>query len=193
MKFAYCRVSTQDQSLNSQLDALKAYGCERFFEEKISGRVENREQLNLLLSQLRPGDSVVIFKLCRLSRKMKHLISIIDQIQSAGCDLVSLEDGIDTSTPVGRFTFHVFAALNDYFVDNLRSNTRAGLKAARARGRVGGRPKKLDGNKVQIAQALRDNPNLSVAEICTQLGVSRATFYRATKGSTNESNARRAT
>jgi DNA invertase Pin-like site-specific DNA recombinase len=182
MKFAYCRVSTLDQNLNSQIDALKAAGCERFFEEKASGRKEDREQLNLLLSQLRPGDQVCVYNLSRLSRSLKCLIKIADEINAAGADLVSLNDGIDTSTPVGRFTFHIFGALNDYFIDNLRANTRAGLQSARARGRVGGRPKKLDGNKVQIAQALRDNPNLSVAEICAQLGVSRATFYRVTKG-----------
>jgi DNA invertase Pin-like site-specific DNA recombinase len=93
-----------------------------------------------------------------------------------------LNDGIDTSTPVGRFTFNIFGSLNDYFIDNLKANTKAGLQSARARGRVGGRPKKLDEKQVQIAQALRDNPNLSVSEICAQLGVSRATFYRATKG-----------
>jgi DNA invertase Pin-like site-specific DNA recombinase len=113
---------------------------------------------------------------------MKHLITVVDQIQNAGCDLVSLEDGIDTSTPVGRFTFHVFAALNDYFVDNLRSNTRAGLKAARARGRVGGRPKALDTSKQQMAQALRRDTSLSIDDICKQLGVSRSTFYRYTQG-----------
>jgi DNA invertase Pin-like site-specific DNA recombinase len=175
-------VSTLDQSLNSQIDALKAAGCERFFEEKISGRAENREQLNLLLSQLRPGDQVVVVNFSRLSRSLKMLIKIAEEINTAGADLVSLNDGVDTSTPAGRFTFHVFGALSDYFIDNLRSSTKAGLQSARSRGRVGGRPKKLDGNKVQIAQALRDNPNLSVAEICTQLGVSRATFYRATKG-----------
>ena len=181
MKFAYCRVSTTDQNLNSQVDALKSAGCERFFEEKVSGRKEDREQLNLLLSQLRPGDQVVVLNFSRLSRSLKTLIKIAEEIDAAGADLVSLNDGVDTSTPVGRFTFHIFGALNDYFIDNLRANTRAGLQSARARGRVGGRPKKLDGNKVQIAQALRDNPNLSVAEICTQLGVSKATFYRATK------------
>jgi DNA invertase Pin-like site-specific DNA recombinase len=182
MKFAYCRVSTLDQNLNSQIDALKAAGCERFFEEKMSGRSENREQLNLLLSQLRPGDQVVIVNFSRISRSIKTMLKISEQINSAGADLISLNDGVDTSTPSGRFTFHIFAALNDYFIDNLRANTRAGLQSARARGRVGGRPKKLDEKKVQMAQALRDNPKLSVAEICAQLGVSKATFYRATKG-----------
>lgn len=182
MKLAYCRVSTLDQSLNSQLDALKAFGCERIFEEKVSGRKEDREQLNLLLNQLRPGDMVCVTSLSRISRSMQSLLKIAEEINAKGANLISLNDGIDTSTPTGRFTFHIFGALNDYFIDNLRANTKAGLQSARARGRVGGRPKKLDGNKVQIAQALRDNPNLSVAEICTQLGVSRATFYRATKG-----------
>ena len=182
MKFAYCRVSTADQNLDSQIDALKAAGCEKFFDEKISGRIENREQLNLLLSQLRPGDQVVVLNFSRLSRSLRSLLKISEEIQSKGADLVSLNDGVDTSTPVGRFTFHIFGALNDYFIDNLRANTKAGLESARARGRVGGRPKKLDGNKAQIAQALRNNPNLSVAEICAQLGVSKATFYRATKG-----------
>lgn len=182
MKFAYCRVSTLDQNLNSQIDALKAAGCERFFEEKVSGRKEDREQLNLLLSQLRPGDQVCVFNLSRLSRSLKTLIQIAEEINAKGADLISLNDGIDTSTPVGRFTFHIFGALNDYFIDNLRANTRAGLKSARSRGKIGGRPKKLDEKKAQMAQALRNDPNLSVSEICTQLGVSKATFYRATKG-----------
>ncbi len=181
MKLGYCRVSTIEQNLDLQLDALKKAGCERIFQEKISGRIEEREQLDKMMEMLRPGDQIVIWKLCRLSRKMKQLINLVDDIQSAGCDLVSLEDGIDTSTSVGRFTFHVFAALNDYFVDNLRSNTRAGLKAARARGRVGGRPKALDMSKQQMAQAMRRDTSLSIDDICKQLNVSRSTFYRYTQ------------
>ena len=180
MKLGYCRVSTTDQKLDLQICALEKAGCERIFQEKISGRVEEREQLEKMLEMLRPGDQIVIWKLCRLSRKMRHLISLVDQIQGMGCDLVSLEDGIDTSTSVGRFTFHIFAALNDYFVDNLRSNTKAGLKAARARGRVGGRPKALDTSKQQMAQAMRRDTTLSIDDICKQLGVSRSTFYRYT-------------
>jgi len=182
MKLGYCRVSTTDQNLDLQIDALKKAGCERIFQEKISGRVESREQLEKMLEMLRPNDKVVIWKLCRLSRKMRHLISLVDQIQGMGCDLVSLEDGIDTSTSVGRFTFHIFAALNDYFVDNLRSNTKAGLTAARARGKFGGRPKALDTSKQQMAQAMRRDTTLSIDDICKQLGVSRSTFYRYTQG-----------
>ena len=176
------RESTADQNLDLQIDALKKAGCERVYQEKVNVRIESREQLDKMLEMLRPGDQVVIWKLCRLSRKMKHLITVVDQIQSAGCDLVSLEDGSDTSTPVGRFTFHVFAALNDYFVYKLRSNTWAGLKAARARGRVGGRPQALDTSKQQMAQALRRDATLSIDDICKQLGVSRSTFYRYTQG-----------
>jgi DNA invertase Pin-like site-specific DNA recombinase len=182
MKLGYCRVSTTDQNLDLQIDALKKAGCERIFQEKISGRVESREQLEKMLEMLRPNDKVVIWKLCRLSRKMRHLISLVDQIQGMGCDLVSLEDGIDTSTSVGRFTFHIFAALNDYFVDNLRSNTKAGLTAARARGKFGGRPKALDTSKQQMAQAMRRDTTVSIDDICNQLGVSRSTFYRYTQG-----------
>jgi len=178
MKFGYCRVSTQDQNLDLQLDALKASGCEKIFQEKSSGRNDSREELLKMLDQLRPGDVVVVYKLCRLSRKMRHLLEVVEHIQAKGADFVSLSDSIDTSSPVGRFTFNIFAALNDYFIDNLRENTRNGIAAARSRGKVGGRPKAIDDSKLSILRALQKDNSLDVTTICSQLGISRSTFYR---------------
>jgi len=180
MKIGYARVSTQDQELALQLDALKAAGCGKIYKEKMTGSTRERPELQKLLDQLREGDIVVIWKLDRLARSLKDLVNLVNEIQEKGGALHSLNDQIDTTTPHGKFTFHVFAALAEFERDIIRERTKAGLTAARARGRVGGRPKGLS-KKAQhtaiIAEKLYQERELTVKEICEQLSISRGTLY----------------
>lgn len=180
MKIGYARVSTQDQDLSLQLDALQSSGCGKIYKEKITGATRERPELKKLLDQLREGDTVVIWKLDRLARSLKDLVNLVNEIQDKGGALHSLNDQIDTTTPHGKFTFHVFAALAEFERDIIRERTKAGLTAARARGRVGGRPKGLS-KKAQhtaiIAEKLYQERELTVKEICDQLSISRGTLY----------------
>jgi DNA invertase Pin-like site-specific DNA recombinase len=180
MKIGYARVSTQDQDLSLQLDALQAAGCGKIYKEKMTGSTRERPELQKLLDQLREGDVVVIWKLDRLARSLKDLVNLVNEIQEKGGALYSLNDQIDTTTPHGKFTFHVFAALAEFERDIIRERTKAGLTAARARGRVGGRPKGLS-KKAQhtaiIAEKLYQERELTVKEICDQLSISRGTLY----------------
>ncbi len=180
MKIGYARVSTQDQDLALQLDALQAAGCGKIYKEKITGSTRARPELQKLLDQLRNGDIVVIWKLDRLARSLKDLVNLVNEIQEKGGALHSLNDQIDTTTPHGKFTFHVFAALAEFERDIIRERTKAGLTAARARGRVGGRPKGLTKkaqHKAIIAERLYQERELTVKEICEQLSISRGTLY----------------
>lgn len=181
MKIGYARVSTKAQDLSLQIDALKACGCQQIFQEKISGKSKGRPELEKLLAQTRPDDIIVIWKLDRLARSLKDLVSLVNDIQQKGAALQSLNDQIDTSTPHGKLTFHLFAALAEFERDIIRERTLAGLDAARARGRKGGRPKGLS-KKAQhtaiIAENLFRESELSTKEICNQLSISKSTFYR---------------
>ena len=141
MNIGYARVSTQDQELSLQLDALNDAGCKKIYQEKITGSTKERPQLIEMIEQLREGDVVVIWKLDRLARSLKDLVSLVNEIQEKGGALHSLNDQIDTTTPHGKFTFHIFAALAEFERDIIRERTKAGLAAARARGQ-NGRPAK---------------------------------------------------
>ena len=180
MNIGYARVSTQDQDLSLQLDALNDAGCNKIYKEKITGSKKERPQLQKMLGQLRKGDVVVIWKLDRLARSLKDLVGLVNEIQEKGGALHSLNDQIDTTTPHGKFTFHIFAALAEFELDIIRERTKAGLAAARARGRIGGRPKGLS-KKAQhtaiIAEKLYQERELTVKEICEQLSISRGTLY----------------
>ncbi len=180
MKIGYARVSTQEQDLALQLDALNEAGCEQTYQEKITGANKDRPQLQKLLEQLREGDTVVIWKLDRLARSLKDLVDLVGQIQEKGASFQSLNDQIDTTTAHGKFTFHIFAALAEFERDIIRERTNAGLAAARARGRKGGRPEGLS-KKAQhaaiIAEQLYLERKLSIKEICQQLSISKATLY----------------
>ena len=180
MNIGYARVSTQDQDLSLQLDALNDAGCKKIYKEKITGSKKERPQLQKMLGQLRKGDVVVIWKLDRLARSLKDLVGLVNEIQEKGGALHSLNDLIDTTTPHGKFTFHIFAALAEFERDIISERTKAGLAAARARGRKGGRPKGLS-KKAQhtaiIAEKLYQERELTVKEICEQLSISRGTFY----------------
>lgn len=182
MKFGYGRVSTQDQKLDAQLDALKAAGCERIFMEKISSRKAKRPQLEKLFEQLRPGDTIVIMKLDRLGRGLKDLINLVERIKEMKVNLVSLSQNIDTSTPVGKLIFHVFAMMAEFERDMISERTKKGLAAARARGKHGGRPKGLsDTNQAKALRALKmyNEKKLTTREIKKILNIgSQATLYR---------------
>ena len=143
MRIGYARVSTQEQNLDLQLDALKDAGCEQVFTDKISGSKKKRPGLEELKHILRKGDKVIVWKLDRLGRSLPDLVNLVNFFDAKGTEFQSLQDRIDASTPVGQFTFHIFAAVAQFERDIIQMRTFAGLKAARARGRFGGRPKGL--------------------------------------------------
>lgn len=181
MRIGYARVSSDDQNLALQKDALQAAQCERVYEEKESGGKTDRPELLKLLEVLRQGDTLVVWRLDRLGRSLKHLIEIVEKLEAMGVGFQSLTENIDTTTSGGKLVFHIFAALAEFERTLIRERTRAGLKAARVRGRQGGRPKALSAEKQRIAQALRDDSSQDVGAICKTLGISRTTFYRYTK------------
>jgi DNA invertase Pin-like site-specific DNA recombinase len=173
MKIGYARVSSEDQNLDLQRDALKGAGCECFYEEKESGGKIDRPELLRLFEVLRAGDTLVVWRLDRLGRSLKHLIETVERLETLGVGFQSFTEAIDTTTSGGKLVFHIFAALAEFERTLIRERTRAGLKAARARGRQGGRPKTLSEEKRRMAQALRDDPSQSVAAICKTLGITR--------------------
>lgn len=177
MQVGYARVSTADQSHALQLDALKAAGCERIFTDTASGAKSARPGLEEALAFVRPGDVLVIWRLDRLGRSLRHLIDVSLLLQKNGVELRSLQEGIDTTTAAGKMLFHMMGAVAEFERDLLLERTRAGLSAARARGRKGGRPA-LDENTKAMIQALAEKPETDVTAACERLGISRATFYR---------------
>jgi DNA invertase Pin-like site-specific DNA recombinase len=184
LKIGYARVSTKDQNLSLQKDALQKEGCELIFEEKASGAKSDRPELRRMIDQLRKGDIVVIWKLDRLGRSLRDLVNLVTEIQDKGAGLKSLNDSIDTTTPQGKLTFHLFAALAEFERDIISERTKAGLESARARGRKGGRPKGLSEqakNKAIIAETLYREGDFSVKQICQHLDIARSTFYKLLK------------
>ena len=182
MLIGYARVSTLEQNLDLQKDALKKAGCERIFEDKESGAKTERPGLMKALEALRPGDTLVVWKVDRLGRSLKHLVETVQSLGERGVGFKSLQESLDTTTSGGKLVFHVFAALAEFERDIIRERTQAGLAAARARGRQGGRPKGRDERKRQAAIALSQDKSRSVSEICRMLGISRTSFYRYTSG-----------
>ena len=181
MLVGYARVSTQDQTLALQRDALTGAGCERLFTDTASGAQTGRPGLAEALDFLRPGDVLVVWRLDRLGRSLKHLIEVTTGLAARGIGFKSLTEQIDTTTPSGKLVFHVFGALAEFERELIRERTQAGLAAARARGRKGGRPqaKGLDDPKKQaLAQKLYDDKANDIATICRTLGVARSTLYR---------------
>ena len=178
-KIGYARVSTLQQDEALQRDALHAAGVDRIFVDKASGKLESRPALDDLLEQARPGDTVVVWRLDRLGRSLRHLIETVGALEARGVAFVSLTEAIDTSTPGGRLIFHVFGALAEFERDLIRERTLAGLTAARARGRVGGRPTVWTPAKLSTARSMRASGDYDVSSIAKVLGVSRASVYRA--------------
>lgn len=178
MLVGYARVSTQDQKPELQLDALQAAGCEKVFVEKASGAQRERPELKAALDYMRDGDTLVVWKLDRLARSMKQLIETVEGLEEVGVGFRSLTEAIDTTTTGGKLVFHVFGALAEFERSIIRERTRAGLDAARARGRKGGRPPKLKGSDLKAARAMLADKSITVEEVAKRLGVSLATLYR---------------
>lgn len=177
MIIGYARCSTSEQNMDWQLDALKRAGCERIYEEKATGTKLDRPELNRMLDALREGDTVIICELTRLSRSTKDLFSIVERISQCKADIRSLKDTwLDTTTPQGQLMFTISAGVAQFERDLIVQRTKDGLNAARARGRVGGRPKANKGT-VKEALTLYDSKNYSVSEILKRTGISRATLY----------------
>jgi len=180
MIFGYARVSTSDQQLHLQTDALQAYGCVEVAQENVLS-VKERPALQHHLTRLRPSDTLVVWKLDRLGRSLKDLVTLVTGFQDKGIHFVSLQDHLDTTTAQGRLMFNLFASLAEFERDIIRERTKAGLTAARARGRQGGRPKGLSKeavSKARSAKTLYLQQDKTVAEIGQLLGVGRATIYR---------------
>jgi DNA invertase Pin-like site-specific DNA recombinase len=178
MLIGYARVSTQEQDLALQLDALKAAGCERIYEERASGAQRDRPELKAALGYMRQGDTLVVWKLDRLARSLKQLIDTVDDLGARGIGLRSLTEAIDTTTSGGKLIFHIFAALAEFERAVIRERTLAGLAAARARGRKGGRPPALAAKDLAAAKAMLRDPEITVGEIARRLGVAPSTLYR---------------
>lgn len=174
----YARVSTHDQDSQLQLDALEAAGCYRVFVDQASGALDERTELTRLLDQARDGDTVVVWRLDRLGRSLRHLIDTVSDLADRDIGFRSLTESIDTTTPGGKLVFHVFGALAEFERELIRERTHAGLKAARARGRVGGRPRVMTPDKVATAQQMYETGEYTVEGIAKVLGVSRASIYR---------------
>jgi DNA invertase Pin-like site-specific DNA recombinase len=181
MLIGYARVSTLDQTLALQQDALTQAGCEQIYTDTASGIRTDRPGLAQALSHLRPGDTLVVWRLDRLGRSLGHLIDTIKDLQGRGIHFKSLQEQLDTGTSGGKLVFHVFGALAEFERDLVRERTLAGLAAARARGRLGGRPRTLSPRKVELLRTLAADKRNSVTEICQTLGISRTTFYRYVK------------
>jgi DNA invertase Pin-like site-specific DNA recombinase len=179
----YARVSTTDQQPQLQVDALQRAGCYRVFTETASGARTDRPTLAQVLDQLRPGDTLVVWKLDRLGRSLRHLVDTVTSLADRSVGLRSLQEAIDTTTPGGKLVFHVFAALAEFERDLIRERTSAGLAAARVRGRHGGRPSVMTADKLRVARELYGSGQYTVAAIATTLGVSRASIYRHLRSS----------
>ncbi len=179
MRFGYARVSKNDQSLDIQVQKLTIAGCEEIFKEKISGAKDDRPQLQALLGKLRKGDIVYVVRLDRLGRRMIKLIELINDFKSREIEFVSLENNIDTTTSIGMLLFNICAAFSEMERELIRERVKAGVDAALENGRKGGRPRALTSEKETILKALFKAGNMSVKQICTTVGISRAVYYRA--------------
>ena len=178
MFVGYARVSTADQTARAQVDALRAAGCERVYEETASGAKSDRPVLRDAIDFTREGDVLVVWRLDRFGRSLKDLIQKVHELEDRGVGFRSLTEGIDTTTPSGTLVFHIFGALAEFERELIRERTHAGLRAARARGRKGGRKPKMTKRKVEAASKLLADPETSIDSVCETIGVSRATLYR---------------
>jgi hypothetical protein len=177
MLIGYARVSTDDQKLNLQQDALRAAGCEKIFEDYLSGAKSARPGLNSALEMARAGDILVVWRLDRLGRSLKDLIQLTETLKENSIELCSLQESINTTSSSGKLVFHLFGALAEFERNLIRERTQAGLTAARARGRKGGRPKALDPKKRKLAVKLYNDRQYSIDEICQMMSISKQTLY----------------
>src|SRR3954447_7648965 len=181
MLIGYARISTDDQNLDLQRDALTKAGCEQIYTDRVSGTKASRPGLTEALSHLRSGDTLVVWRLDRLGRSLRHLIDTITDLQERGIGFKSLTESIDTTTSGGRLVFNIFASLAEFEREIIRERTNAGLQAARSRGKLGGRPKALTEKQVQMLRRMSAEPDTSIDDICKTLGISRMTYYRYMK------------
>lgn len=191
MKIGYARVSTKDQNLNLQIEALEKAGCEKIYQEKISGAIKNRPELEKMIEQFREGDELYVWRLDRLGRSLKDIIDMVLSLNEKGIIIKGLVDGVDTSTINGRLFLNLMASLAEYERELIRERTNAGLQSARARGRTGGRPKgytKETISKLLIMRSVYKDPTKAPDEIYKPLGLTRATFYRYSKILDNHTN-----
>jgi DNA invertase Pin-like site-specific DNA recombinase len=178
MLVGYARVSTHDQDTELQRVALESAGCERIFHETASGAQRDRPELKAALEYMRAGDTLVVWKLDRLARSLKQVIETIEALEDRGVGFQSLTEKIDTTSPGGKLIFHIFGALAEFERGLIRERTMAGLASARARGRLGGRPRQLDDEKIVVARALLAQPGFTAEKVASQIGVSVSTLYR---------------
>ena len=178
MKIGYARVSTLEQNLDLQIDALKKEGCKKVIADKISGSVAEREGLLKLKEDLREGDTLVVWRLDRLGRSLKDLIKWVEWFEEKGVIFKSIQESIDTATSTGKLVFHIFGALSEFERNLIRERSRAGVEAARSRGRQGGRPLKLKAEKRQLAVDLYQGQKHSIKQICEMVGISKPTLYK---------------
>lgn len=177
MLIGYARVSSQDQNLTLQHNALTEIGCHKIYDDKTTGSKLSREGLNMAIEVLREGDTLVVWKLDRLARSLKHLIEVITLLDKKGANFKSITDQIDTSTASGRFFFHVMGSLSEMERDLIIERTRAGLKAAKDKGRIGGRKRKMTDSKLESAKKLLES-GLLPKDVAKNLGISVPTLYR---------------
>lgn len=181
MEVGYVRVSKREQNPKLQRRELEAAGCGRIYEERVSSRQESRPQLEAVIDYCREGDTLVVWKLDRLGRSIQELIGVVNDLRDRGVEFRSLRESLDTNTPGGKLVFHVFVSIAEFERDIIRERTMAGLEAARARGRKGGRRPVMDQRKIALASRLMRNRETSISDICEAIGVSRATLYRYVK------------
>ena len=179
MKIGYARVSTDEQSDNAQIDALEVAGCERIYRERYSGRSKSRPELERMIDTLRDGDVIVVQRLDRLGRSLKDLIELLDGFKAQKVQFISLNENIDTTTAVGELAFHMIGSIAQFERRLISERTKAGLEAARARGRKGGRKEKLSGNDIKKAYAMLLDPDITKAEVARHFNVSRPTLNKA--------------
>ncbi|MFT6835005.1 MAG: DNA invertase Pin-like site-specific DNA recombinase [Francisellaceae bacterium] len=190
MKFGYARVSKSQQSLDIQIKNLKKAGCDEIYQEKSSGANDSREQLNTLISKLRDGDIVCVTRLDRLGRRMIKLVSLINDFYSKGVQFVSLENNIDTTTPMGMLLFNMCAAFSEMERELLRERVIAGLESAKEKGRKGGRPKSLTASEADKVMALKKSGEFSVKQIISMMKISKSVYYRTINESEDMSDGR---
>ncbi|WP_438271100.1 recombinase family protein [Shimia thalassica] len=182
MLIGYARVSTEDQNTKLQTDALSEAGCEKVFLEKASGAQRDRPELQAALNYMREGDTLIVWKMDRLARSMRQLIDTVEDLEARRVGFRSLTETIDTTTPGGKLIFHIFGALAEFERSIIQERTKAGLKAARALGKFGGRPPSLSDQDVAAARAMLSDPELTVSEVASRLGVAASTLYRHLPG-----------
>lgn len=175
----YGRISTGSQDASVQEDALNKYGVEKIYIDTASGAKAERPQLTIMLDHLRSGDTVVVWKIDRMGRSLIHLVQLVEMLQKKGVGLVSLTEGLDTRTEIGRFQLNILASVAQWERDTIRSRVQAGVDSARARGRVGGRKPKLSAQKLKMAKTMYASKEYTIKEIADELVVSESTIYRA--------------